>query len=420
MRIAVAVLVTLAISGAGSVPAQVVTSARLTRIPPKDLGIAITLQNLREVTLREWAVELLAAPDGKALATYGGSREVPAGGTETATTSVGAAASFGRVVLAVFADGTAEGTARQLQEWQARRGARMEELEQWMPVLERAPRGSDEELAAYLKSAVAARLERHPTENIATASAPATGMLTSRVRSTYLAVGISPRLYFAQVLRGARADREALARPIRIARTLGEADVIGGVPVTVQGSRSPFARFQLESLTDKRIDAYSVRVGNCGASTDRAGRSAHGRSGALDLEQDRRFHEVSLGCATAHEAPPKIDFVMFEDGTFEGSSDMHRQVLEQRQHDADDLRHLIAILRRALEQSPDGLVAYLERERAAFAKHVESEGRMFRASWSNEYIRRAQRDATGFLAEIPRLVEYHEAERRALLRHVER
>ena len=332
----------------------------------------------------------------------------------------------GVVTLAVFADGTYEGTPEMAKRFLEERGSMADDLAYWHGVLEALPRGSDDAAAAYLRTKAEERHKQHP-HGVSGVRATVLGWLDPatpaqggvRAAADKLRGEIKTRLDAARQFRGGPAAQKTGAR----GSTSG---LRSKVTVAMEPSTgSDFVAF-LENKKKVPLEAWQFDIFTSPtATTPRTNRGNDYTILLTDTKgmgrvQPGEVREISLGAAEDRPDSTmpiaKLTLAIWSDLSWEGSAALRDVFLKQREVDAERYAYWIEVVNAAAAKTNAEAIAHIRAKRQERRKTSPEELDLMLdhiVVWSA----RAAGDPTGSASWMKATADRFAKQRTLLLRH---
>jgi hypothetical protein len=322
--------------------------------------------------------------------------------------------------LVAFADGSVEGSPRELAEWRKARRERVEDLDYWVRAFESMPRISETDARAFLT----ARLVERASQAVKDSST-----VRSRLQRVLQQYPSGPDVWFPLDRLRADARRELAAlppEPPTLSTTSGAADPSAGVGLSWKPSAAKEFVAVVENLRDVPIEAYRLEVVDPVTARPRSAQGSdfclgertpieRGR-GRIEPHEPR---EVFLG-STVRDGILRLSFVLFDDLSFEGSPEQRDELLKDREARAADYAYAVDVIAKASELPPNEARAFAIAKRAERATLRQAGGRTSDVSPIDEYIRQLTESPERATANAKGFSELLERQRQRLIRHVAR
>jgi len=414
-------------------PVPAITGARVTLVPKTSAALKVTVENRRPSPLVRIEIGLTRPGQSAPLETFGRYFSGPprAGEQDSSPVQANTRRTFDLVLrngsdietvavtLAVFEDGSAEGTPGALEAWRKGRDERADDLKYWVQAFEKMPRISEPDLRQFLAarvqergrqapqdpSTVRARVQRLLQQN---PSGPDVWTPLDRLRATV-------RAELADVPSEPTAGAESRA-----------AGPVSGVVLSWERADATEHVAVIENLRDVPIEAFGLETVD-----PVSGRPSGGQRSDFCLAerepvtlgrnriQPHEVREVPLGRSPGSEVL-QLSFVLFDDLSFEGRPDQRDELLRDREATASDYAFAIDVITRASALPPDQVRTFVAAQRDERALRPRLGGRASNVNVIDEFIRQLAESPVRAAANAKGFLDHIERQRERLIRHVPR
>jgi hypothetical protein len=358
-----------------------ITSVRF-RVEPTTAALSIAIENLRDSALVAWRIELV--PGGATESNFIGSLfpwspgQGPVAPHETriepfrAITIAGT--SEARAAAAIFADGYYQGSGPALDRFFAGVKERTADLTYWIDVFNKVPDASSKEATDYLLAKIAEPAGQSPSDPLEIRS-----NLLGRVQ------GPRPDWWVPRTVQDYQRDLAAALRNARVPLVAAPAGAPPSLAVRTVPSTSTDYTAYIENLRDTRIEAWVIDTDRSPDGRSRGKQSWDACIGdpALELAANLRGrirpHEVREEfipmSSRAEPSQIRLAMVLFEDLSFEGSTEDRDLVLKERERQADEAAYWSQAFKEAAALPGDQVKAYLQAKRTERAAQNAAAGR---------------------------------------------
>lgn len=390
-----------------------VKGARISPVPKPQAILNLTIENRRASHLIEWQIALGRRP-GEGIMGHTGFGSIQPGERRTIPIRLSGAqdAAEGTLIFVAFEDGYYEGIARAVQEWRSVREERAKDLSYWVRVFGMMPRVSEPELRRYLAEHSVKRAGEVPRDPSG---------VSAKLQAVLQRYPAGPDVWDA--LDRLRIETQAaLARATREPSNGtggGGVDAVSSAVITAQthvGTTSFMVA--IENLGRKAIEAMGFEILDPATKRPRGGQTAD-FCGTDRLIQPKEIREFFPGTDVNPDTPPvvRMTFVLYDDLSFEGSTEARDELLRRREIQADEYAHAIATVKHAAALPPEQVEGFLRTRRAERAKQLMSEGRRGETHVLEQLLREARATPGHFLAGASARAESLERAHQRLLRH---
>ncbi len=386
----------LLLAGALAQPAAAaapITGARLDVIEKRTPLLEVTIENRRGASLVEWIVTAGTISSSGRETVAPGARRVIA-----LTSGERTPAETPRLALALYADGSYEGSGPQFDSWLKARRRHADDLAYWLNALTLAPQTSMVALRRRLDDQLAERSVTQPLD-----AEP----VSDRVRDTlrHHPDGDGLRESLARLENDIKVELQNLTRS-------DAALPAGGAGTSIVASRDTTVTTYavvVENLRDVPIEAFHFEE------LDPDGTSQRGQGEDFCLS-DPADRTPGRGRIQPHERreipvhpqpyqqPPRytLSFVLFDDLSFEGRAEARDDTLRRRAAMAYEWAFAVDAMTAAAAIPANSVEAFLEGRRIDWARRLGRDGQAIpSAILLDESLRQARRSPERFLAGLP-------------------
>ena len=387
-----------------------IKGARISPVPKPQAILNLTIENRRASPLIEWQIAL----GRRGLMGHTGFGSIQPGERRTIPIRLSGAqdAAEGTLIFVAFEDGFYEGTAQAVQAWRSVREERAKDLSYWVRVFGMMPRVSEPELRRYLAEHSVQRAGEVPRDPSG---------VSAKLQAVLQRHPAGPDVWDA--LDRLRIETQAaLARAAREPSNLtgrGGVDAVSSAVITAQAhvGTTSFV-VAIENLRGRAIEAVGFEDYDPATNRPRGGQTAD-FCVSDRLIQPKEVREMFSSAGVNTNAPPavRLTFVLYDDLSFEGSTEARDELLRRREIQADEYAHAIATVKQVAALPPEQVEGFLLARRAERAKQLMSEGRRGETHVLEQLLREASATPGHFLAGAGARAESLERAHQRLLRH---
>lgn len=393
-----------------------IAGARISLVPKPQAVLNITIENRRASPLIWWQIRLdVRGAVGRTTMIHTGSGSIPQGGKRmvpvqlTNPQDVATAA----LISVEHEDGFHEGTAEAVQAWRTNREERAKDLSYWLRVLGMMPRISEPDLRRYLSD--------HIGERVGQAQDDPSGF-RNKLQNVLLQHPSGPGVWRAldRLHLEAQAALTWNTREPAAGSRGGGVDAIASAVISAQEQvETTTYDVAIQNLRGVPIEAVGFETFDPATNRPKSGQTSDFWEARELMIQPKEIREFPFRSDVNPNAPPalRVSFVLFEDLTFEGSTEARDQLLRRRESQADDYAYAIAVVKQTATLPPGEVEAFLVAKRAERAKQLASEGRRGDTHMIEQLLREVRTAPDRFVAGAKARADHMERQRQRLLRH---
>jgi hypothetical protein len=410
-----------------------ITGARVALVPKTAAGLSVTLENRRSSPLVECAIGITrpgqSAPSD--IYSYYFSGAYP-GRPDAGPLQPNARRDLELVLrngtgmerpamtLAVFADGFVEGTPDQVEAWRTRRREQVDDLAYWVRAFDGLPRIAEPAVRDYVAARMLERAREAPTDP---------SNVRDRLQRVLELYPSGPDVWIGLDRLRADARRDLAEQPAKPPTANGAQppEVISDVALTWERSAPTEFVATIENLRDVPIEAFELTLVDRVSNRGLLGQGmdfclseplpAERGSGRI---QPHEVREELLG-SSPDGAVLRLYYVLFDDLSFEGSSEGRDQLLRRREATAADYAFAIDVIAKASVMPPDEARAFVAEKRAEYVSLPRTKDGMAREAHNlDDYLRQLADDPDRAAAGAKRFQDRLERQRQRLVRHLAR
>jgi hypothetical protein len=324
------------------------------------------------------------------------------------------------ITLAVFADGFVEGTPDQVEAWRTRRREQIDDLAYWVRAFDGMPRINEPAVRDYVATRVLERAREAPTD-------PST--MRDRLQRVLELYPSGPDVWIGLDRLRADARRDLAEPPAKppAAFVAQPPAVITDVALTWERSAPTEFVATIENLRDVPIEAFELtlldRVSNrvlLDQGMDFCLSEPLPAERGLGRIQSHEVREVPLG-RSPDAGVLRLRYVLFDDLSFEGSSEGRDYLLRNREARAADYAFAIDVIAKASAMPPNEARAFVAAKRAEYVSLPRTKGGRPREADNLDYYLRWLADAPDrAAADAKRFTDRLDRQRQRLVRHLAR
>jgi hypothetical protein len=410
-----------------------ITGARVTLVPKTVAGLSVTLENRRTSPLVECAIGTTQPGESAPSVIYSyyfsgaypgrpdaGPLQPNARRDLELVPRNGTGMERPAMTLAVFADGFVEGTPDQVEAWRTRRREQIDDLAYWVRAFDGMPRINEPAVRDYVAARVLERAREAPTDPSTTRDR------LQRVLELYPS---GPEVWIGLDRLRDDTRRDLAGQPAKPPAANGAQPpaVISGVALTWERSAATELVATIENLRDVPIEAFELKL------VDPATKRVLLDQGAdfclsdpLPAErgsgriQPHEVREVPLG-SSHDDGVLRLAYVLFDDLSFEGSSEGREYLLRWREARAADYAFAIDVIAKASVMPPDQARAFVTAKRAEYVSLPRTKDGMAREVYDlDQYLRQLADAPDRAAAGAKQFTDRLDRQRQRLVRHLAR